>query len=153
MPFTVGCFPFYSVILGFLEYHWFPLFTPLGTKTNVVSTTLVAGSFLILHGFPLLRFSLQKTPVDFPVLGVLKGYPLVFLFPRFLDSTFQTHLLAVFPFIIFPKWADSFLPGWKILSHLPSWFFFLGSLRYQALTYELLVPKSSDPFFASLGGW
>ena len=73
MLFTVGCVPFYSVILGFLRYHWFPLFAFLGTRTNVVLATLVVGSFLILHYFLLLRFPLQKTPADLPVLGCPRG--------------------------------------------------------------------------------
>ena len=68
MPFTVSCFPFCSVILGFLGYHWFPLFAPLGTRTNVVSATLMAGPFLILHYLPFWRFPLQKPLADFPVL-------------------------------------------------------------------------------------
>ena len=100
MPFTFGCFPFYSVILGFLRYHWFPLFALMGTRTNVVSATLVTGPFLILHYFLLLRFPLQKTPADLPVLGcprgltfpfwgVLEVWPLVFLLPRLLDSNFS----------------------------------------------------------------
>ena len=79
--------PFYSAILGLLEYHWFPLFVHLGTKTNVVSATLVAGSFLILHYFPLLRFSLQKTPIDFPVLGGPKGLT----FGLFLSKASRLH--------------------------------------------------------------
>ena len=60
MSFIVGCLPFYSAILGFLEYHWFPPFASLGTRTNVMLTTLVAGPFLILHYFLLLRSLLQK---------------------------------------------------------------------------------------------
>jgi len=56
-------------------------------------------------------------------------------------------LLTVFPFVIFPKRVDSFLSGWKFLSHLPSWFFFLSSPKYQPLVHELLVPRPSDSFF------
>ena len=55
--------------------------------------------------------------------------------------------MAVFPFIIFHKWAGSFLLDWKFLSHLYSWFFFLCSPRYQPLLHELLVSKPSDSFF------
>ena len=36
-----------------------------------MSAALVAGPFLILHYFPLLRFPLQKPLIDFPVLGEL----------------------------------------------------------------------------------
>ena len=150
MPFTVGCPSFYSVILGFLGYHWFPPFALLGTITNVVSTTLVAGPLLIPYYFLLLRFFLQKSLADFLVMGGPRWLTFVLTFS--MSSRF--HLLAAFPFVIFPKWVDSFLPGWKIPSHL-SWLFFfsfLGSLRYQTLTHELLVPKPSDSFFASLSG-
>lgn len=69
MSFTVGCLTFYSATLGFLRYHRFPSFAPLGTSTNVVPATLVAGPFLIPHYFLLLRFLLQKPLADFPVLG------------------------------------------------------------------------------------
>ena len=69
MPFTVGCHSLYSSILRFQGYHYFPLFAFLSTRTNVVLATLVAGPFLILHYFPLLRFPLQKSLADFPVLG------------------------------------------------------------------------------------
>ena len=73
MPFTVGCFFFYSDILGFLGYHWSPPFAVLGTRTNVMLTTFLASPFLILHYFPLLRFPLQKPLTDFPVLGGPRG--------------------------------------------------------------------------------
>ena len=90
---SVGCLFFYSVILGFLGYHWFPLSSLLGTRTNVVSnivsTTLVAGPFLILHYFPLLRFLIQKPLADFPFWEALERWPLIFPFPRPLDSTFS----------------------------------------------------------------
>ena len=73
MPFTIGCFPFYSVILGFLRYHWFPPFALLCIRTNVVLATLVAGPFLIFHYFLLLRFPLQKSLLTFLFLGCPRG--------------------------------------------------------------------------------
>ena len=112
MSFIVGYFPFYSAILGFLGYHWFPLFAPLGTRTIVVLATLVAGPFLILHYFPRLRFPLQKPLADFPILGVLKGWPLIFPFPRLLDSTFSNSPFGCFPLCHFSQM------GWFLFTKL-----------------------------------
>ena len=154
MPFTVRCFPFYSAILGFPRYYWFLSFSPLGTRTNVVPTTFVVGPFLIPHYFLLLRFLLQKASCWLSRLGGPRRLAFVLSFSNaFIFHFFHTHLLVAFPFVIFPKCAGSFLLGRKIPSHLPSWFFFLSSPRYQALAHELLVPKPFDPFSASLGGW
>ena len=72
MLFTVGYFPFYSVILGFLGYHWFFPFAPLGTRTNVLPATLVVDSFLVPHYFLLLGFLPHNPLADFPFWGVLK---------------------------------------------------------------------------------
>ena len=88
MPFIVGYFLFYSAILGFLGYHWFPLFTPLGTRTNAMSATLVASPFLILHYFLLLRFPLQIPPANFPVLGGPRGLT----FDLSFSKTYRFHL-------------------------------------------------------------
>ena len=120
LSFTIGCLLFYSDTLGFPRYHWFPPFALLGTITNVVSATLVAGPLLIAYYFLLLRFFLQKSLADFLVMGGPRWLTFVLTFS--MSSRF--HLLAAFPFVIFPKWADSFLSGWKIPSHLPWWFFF-----------------------------
>ena len=57
--------PFYNVIIEFLGYYKFPPFAPLGTRTNVVLATLVAGPFLISHNFLLLVFLPQKSLADF----------------------------------------------------------------------------------------
>ena len=147
MPFTVGYSFFYSVILEFMGYHWSPPFAALGTKTNVVSATLVVGPFLVLHYFPFLRFPLQKPLADFLVLGGPRGLTFD---PSFSKTSrfhiFRSTFWLVLPFVIFPKWADSFLSGWKILSLIPSWSIFLDSLRFQTSIHELLVLKSSDPF-------
>ena len=60
MVFADGFLPFYSTFLGFLVYHWFPPFVALGTRTNVVSATLVASSFLIFSLFSHFEVSFQK---------------------------------------------------------------------------------------------
>ena len=67
----------------------------------------VAGPFLILHYSPLLRFPLQKPLADFPVLRGPRGLT----FDLSFSKASRLHLLATFPFVIFPKWADSFLLG------------------------------------------
>ena len=132
MSFIVGCSFFYSVILGFPRYHRFPLFTPLGTRTNVVPTSLVAGPFLISHYFLLLRFLLQKPLVDFPILGGPRRLVIVHSFFKasrfhFFKPTFWLHsLLSLFPGELTP-----FLLSRKITNFFPSWFFFMGSPRYQ----------------------
>ena len=119
MPFTVGCPSFYSVILGFLGYHGFPLFVPLDTRTNVMSATLVTGPFLILHYFPLLRFPLQKPLIDFPVLGELT-FDLYFSkasrFHIFRPTFWLLSLLSFFPNGLIPfyqakKSPTTFLHG------------------------------------------
>ena len=110
MPFTVGCFPFYSVILGFLRYHWFPLFALLGIRTNVVSATLVAGPFLIFHYFLLLRFPLQKSLLTFLFLGCPRG--LTFGLSSFKASRF--HIFRPTFWLLFPL---SFFPSELIPSY------------------------------------
>ena len=105
---------------------------------------------LFSHYFPILRFPLQKTLADLPLLGGPKGWLLILLFPKLLNTTFQTHFLAALPFVIFSKWADSFLSGWKFPSHLSLWSISLGSSRYQTFFHEVLVPRSSA-FFCIIG--
>ena len=101
LSFTIGCLLFYSDTLRFPRYHWFPPFALLGTITNVVSTTLVTSPFLIPHYFLLLRFLLQRPLANFPVLGVLEGWPLFLPFPSLLDSTFLDPTFGYFPFCHF----------------------------------------------------
>ena len=132
MSFIVGCSFFYSVIIGFPRYHRFPPFTPLGTRTNVMPTSLVAGPFLISHYFLLLRFLLQKPLVDFPVLGGPRRLVFVLSFSKassfqFFKPTFW--LPSLLSFVL--SELIPFLLGWKIASLLPSWFFFMGSPKYQ----------------------
>ena len=104
IPFTVGYPSLYSVILGFQGYHWFHLFAPLSTRTNVVSATLVAGPFPILHYFSLLRFPLQKPLVDFPILENPRG--LAFDLSFFKTSRFhffRPTFWLLSPLSFFPK--------------------------------------------------
>ena len=140
-----GFTPFYSTFLGFLVYHWFPQFAVLGTKTNVVSVTLVVGPFLIFSLFSLFEDPHQRSLADLPLLGGPKGWP-----PKLLNTTFQTHFLATLLFVIFSKLADFSLSGWKIPSHLSLWSISLGSSRYQTFFHEVLVPRSSA-FFCIIG--
>ena len=122
-------------------YHCFPPFVALGTRTNVVSATLMTGLFLIFSLFPLLMFPLQKSLANLPLLGSPKGW-LSILFSK----TSRYYSLAL-PFVIFSKWEDSSLLGWKVPSHLPSWSISLRSLRYWAFFHEVLIPKSSAFFY------
>ena len=154
MPFTFGCIPFYSVILGFLRYHWFPLFALMGTRTNVVSTTLVAGPFLILHYFLLLRFPLQKTPADLPILGCPRG--LTFGLSSSKASRFQLFrptFWLIFPLSFFPSELIPFCQAKRSPATFPygssSWV----PLGTRPFTHGLLVLKPFDPLSASLGGW
>ena len=104
MPFTIGCFPFYSVILGFLRYHWFSLFALLGIRTNVVSATLVAGPFLIFHYFILLRFPLQKSLLTFLFLGCPRGLTFgLSSFKAYRFHIFRPTFWLLFPLSFFPS--------------------------------------------------
>ena len=76
----------------------------------------------------------------------LESWLLVPLPSRLLNLTFSDSAFGCLSRCHFPKWADSFLPGWKLPSHFSSWFLFLGSPRYQPLVHELLVSKPSDSF-------
>ena len=152
MPFTIGCLSFYCAILGFQEYHWFPLFAPLGTRTSVVSATLMVGPFLILHYFPLLRFPLQKPLVDFLVLGVLKGWPLIFSFPRLLNSTFSGSPFGYFPLSHFSQ-MGWFLPTKLKDPHPP--FFMVHLPRFPEIPdpYSWVVGSQTFWSFFSIIGW
>ena len=104
MNFTIGSFPFYSAILGFRGYHWFPPFTLLNTRTNVVPATLVAGPFFILNYFLLLRFPLQKAPCWLSRSGgILESWLLFFPSLRLLDSTSSDPPFGCFPFCHFSQ--------------------------------------------------
>ena len=107
--------------------------------------TLVAGPFLISHNFLLLVLLPQKSLADFPFRGALKSWPLVLLPSRSLTffrfSFWLPFLLSFFPSKPIPSCQVESLP-----SYCPSWFFFLGSLRYQPLVHELLVSKLSSSF-------
>ena len=154
MPFIVGCFPFYSAILGFLGYHWFPLFALLRTRTNVVSATLVAGPFFILHYFLLLRFSLRKTPTDLLVLGCLRG--LTFSLSSFKASRshlFRSNFWLLFPLSFFPS---KLIPFYQVES-FPATFLHDSSFWVPWGTSPLFInccfPSPPDPFSVSLCGW
>ena len=89
-PSLLTASPFYSVILGLrgtTDSSHLPL---LGTRTNVVSATLVISPFCISHNFLLLVFLPQKSPADFPLWGVFKELRPFFLqgLSPFSDSTF-----------------------------------------------------------------
>ena len=135
MPFTVGCFPFYNVILGFPRYHWFPPFAPLGTRTNVMLATLVAGPFLIPHYFLLFGVLPQKPLVAFPFWGVLKE--LTFgpsSFKASKSHLFKLNFWLFFPLSFFPS---ELIPSCQIESFLAT--FLHGS--------SFWVPRGTSPLF------
>ena len=100
--------PFYSVILGLSGTTDSPHLPVLGTKTNVVSATLVASPFLIFHNFLLLVFLPQKPPVDFPFWGVLKeltfGPSSFKAFTLFRLRFWLPFLLSFFPSELIPSY-------------------------------------------------
>ena len=153
MPFTVGCFPF-KMHPRVSRVPWFLLFLLFWVPKAILCQQhwwLVSSLFFIISSF--WDFLFEKPQLTFPFWGVLEGWPLIFLLSRLLDSTFSDPTFSCFSFCHFPKWANSFLPGWNIPSHIPLQFFLLGSFRYQAFTHGLLVLKPSDPLSISLGGW
>ena len=81
---------------------------------NVVSATWVAGPFLILHYFFLLRFPLQKILADLPVLGCPKG--LTFGLSSFKASKFhlfRPNFWLLFPLLFFPS---ELIPSYQVES-------------------------------------
>ena len=105
---------------------------------------LVSSTFLIIFFF--WCFSLESLYLAFRSGVSLDSWLLVLLPSRLLNLTFSNSAFGCLSLCHFLKWADSFLPGWKLPSHSPSWFLFLGSPRYQPLIHELLVPKPFDSF-------
>ena len=89
MVFADGFTPFYSTFLGFFVYHWVPPFVVLGTRTNVVLATLVAGPFLIFSLFSPFEDPPQKSLANLPLLGGPKGWPPILLFPKLLILLFR----------------------------------------------------------------
>ena len=143
--FTVGWFPFYSVILGFRGTIDSPPLLPWVPEPMLCQQFwwLVPSLFLIIFSF--CCFFPKSLLLTFHSRVSLESWPLISLPSRrlhltFLDSTF-------FPFVIFLEWANSISARLKVFpSYFPSWFFFLGSSRYQPFVHELLVPKLSNSF-------
>ena len=142
-PSLLATSPFYSVILRFSGYHWFPPFVPLDTRLNVVSATLVAGPFLIPHYLLLFGASSSKVSCCLSVLICLKELTLGFsLFKVSSSHLFRLSFWQPFPLLFFLKWVDSFLLGWKFPSHFPSWFFFYGFPKVPA-PYSWIVSSQA----------
>ena len=102
-------------------YHWFPPFTALGTRTNVVSTTLVASPYLIFS-----LFSLFEVPPPTP-----KRPQLTFLFWEVLRVDFQYSL---------PKASRC------SFSNLPFWLLHLLSFSLNRQIPPCQVERSSATF-------
>ena len=104
---------------------------------------LVPSLFLIIFSF--WCFFPKSLLLTFHSGVPLKSWPLVLLPSRSLTffrfSFWLPFLLSFFPSKPIPSCQVESLP-----SYCPSWFFFLGSLRYQPLVHELLVSKLSSSF-------
>ena len=118
VPSLLAASPFYNVILGFQGTTDSPHLLSWVPEPMLCQQPwwLIPFLFLIIFSFwCLFPKSLQLT---FHFRVSLKSWPLVLLPSRSL-TPFQTQLLAALPLVIFPKWADSFLLGWKSSQLLP----------------------------------
>ena len=91
------------------------------------------------HYFPFWGSPPQKSLVDLPLWGGLKGWLSMLLFPKLLNTTFQAHFFGSFTFVFFSKWADSFLI--KLKDPQPPSF----------MVHLLTLPKVLDFFSWSAG--
>ena len=101
MNFIVGSPSFYSAIIGFLVYHYFPPFAVMGTRTNVVLQHWWLVPSLFSHYFLFLRFLLQKPLAKFPILGGSKGVTSNLSFPKTSRYHFLDQLFGCFTFCHF----------------------------------------------------
>ena len=129
-PSTVGCFPFYSVILGFRGTTDSLPLLPWVPEPMLCQQLwwLVPSLFLIIFFF---WCFFPKSLLPTFHFGVsLESWPLISLPLRVLHLTFSDS--AFFPFFHFS--LVSRFPLCQVESfpnHFPSWFFFLSSLKYQ----------------------
>ena len=104
---------------------------------------MVPSLFLIIFSF--WCFFLKSLLLTFHYGVSLKSQPLAFLPSRSLTffklSFWLSSLLSFFPSELIHSRQVESLP-----SYFPSWFFILGSSRYQPLAHELLVSKLSGFF-------
>ena len=139
-------------------------FGALGTKTNVIFETLVAGPFLFHSLFPLLRFGSQKPLADFPLMGdrvwvswnALPKSRLLILSPV---SQKKRHLRALAALCLFPL-NGQIPPFWWWRhkgSQPPSFFVHLSCSTWgPRLLHQVPSPKPpsiSINLFWILGSW
>ena len=102
-----------------------------------MTVTLVAGPFLILHYFPLLRFPPQKPLANFPILGGPRGLTFALSFSKasrfhlFRLTFWLLSLLSFFPNGLIPFYQAKRSPA-TFLHGLSSW-----------------VPRDTRPLFMS----
>ena len=128
--FTIGCFPFYSVILGFRGTTDSLPLLPWVPEPMLCQQLwwLVPSLFLIIFFF--WCFFPKSLLSTFHFRVSLESWPLISLPLRVLHLTFSDS--AFFPFCHFS--LVSRFPLCQVESfpnHFPSWFFFLSSLKYQ----------------------
>ena len=146
-PSTVGCFPFYSVILGFqgtvdspILFLWVP--KPMSCQSL---RWLVPSFFLIVFFFWCLypkNFSLTF------LSGVsLESWLLISLPSRLLHLTFSDSTFWL-PFVLsfFSSELIPFLLGWKFSQLLPFMVLLSGFLEVPTLCSWIVSPKLSDSF-------
>ena len=112
---------------------------------------LVPSSFFTISLF---WGSLFKSPwLTFPFWRVLEGWPLIFLFPRLLDSTFSDPPFNYFPFCHFSQ-MDWFLSIKLKDSQLSSFIVHFPGFPEVLDPYSWVIGSQVFwSFFASLGGW
>ena len=141
--------PFYSDILGFRDtidsphlFPWVP--EPMSCQPLWwLVPSLFSHSLLLLMPFP------QKLLADFPFWGVSRE-----LTSNLSSFKISTPHLFRFSFLGYLSFCHFSRVIWFHLcqvesfpNYFPSWFFFLGSPRYQPFVHELLVPSSLIPFY------
>ena len=147
-PSLLAASPFYSVILGFrctIDSSHLLSWVPEPMLCQQLRW-LIPSLLLIIFFF--WCFFSKNLLLTFRSGVSLESWPLISLPSRLQNLTFfRLCFLDVFPFVIFPKWANSIPARLKVF---PATSFhgssFLDSLRYQPLVHELLVPKHSGSF-------
>ena len=151
-PSLLAASSFYSVILGFWGTTDSPHLLPWVQEPMLCwkHWWLVPFLFLIIfffwHFFPkslLLTFRSGVSP---------ESWPLILLPSRLQNLTFSdSAFLATFPFVIFPKWVDSSLLGWKFSQLLSLMFLLSGFLEVPAPCSWIVSFQVFYFLFASLG--
>ena len=108
MSFIVGCPSFYSVILGLSSVPLIPSICCPEYQNQCCVSNIGDQPLLYFLTISLFWGSLFKSSqLTFLFWGVLKGWPLIFLFPKLLDTTFSDLPFGCFSFCHF-SWMVGF---------------------------------------------